>query len=131
MAAQMCIWALLLILLSIFEGFVFRPKYLSFTCYTCAGPKDMVCDSSWYNPRDIVASCVHCQQHTRSRRRSYFGQRPLHFSNSTATAQFTVLKLSEDVECNPGPQGSLENSSKTLCACCAKAIRRNQNVVRC
>ena len=35
------------------------------------------------------------------------------------------------MESNPGPQGSHNNSSKTLCAYCAKAMRRNQNGVRC
>ena len=121
MAARTCLWELLLILLSVSGGFVFGPKYLLFTYYTCAGPKDMVNDSS----------CVHRQQYARSRRRSYFGLRTLYYSNSTSATQFTLLKLSGGVECNPGPQGSLENSSKTLCACCAKAMRRNQNGVRC
>ena len=131
MAAYTCLWALLLILLSVFGGFVLGPKNLSFTYYTCAGPKDIVNGFSWHHLTDILASSVHRQQYARSRRKSYFVQRTLYYGNSTATTQFLLLKLSGNVESNPGPQGSLYNSSKTLCACCAKAMRRNQNGVRC
>ena len=131
MAAHTCSCALILLSLFTLGGFVSGSEYSSLTNYIYAGPKDMANDSNWHQFFDFSNSYLHCQQYIRSRKKAYSGRRALYYSNSTATTQLLLLKLSGNVESNPGPQGSDNNSSKTLCAYCAKAIRRNQNGVRC
>ncbi|CAH3152664.1 unnamed protein product [Porites lobata] len=74
---------------------------------------------------------IYIPMYIRSRKKAHFGRRALYYSNSTATTQLLLLTLSGNVESNPSPQGSHNNSSKTLCAYYAKAMRRNQNGVRC
>ena len=88
-------------------------------------------DSNWHQFFDVSNSYLHRQQYIRSRKKAYFRRRALYYSNSTAKTQLLLLTLSGNVESNPGPQGSHNNSSKTLCAYYAKAMRRNQNGVRC
>ena len=88
-------------------------------------------DSNWHQFFDVSNSYLHRQQYIRSRKKAHFGRRALYYSNSTATTQLLLLTLSGNVESNPSPQGSHNNSSKTLCAYYAKAMRRNQNGVRC
>lgn len=80
---------------------------------------------------DILAKRLHHQQFSWSRTKAYFGWRNWYYSNSIAMTRFLLLKLSGNVESNPGPQRSLQDSSKILCACCAKAMRGKQNGVRC
>ncbi|PFX30129.1 hypothetical protein AWC38_SpisGene5115 [Stylophora pistillata] len=81
-----------------------------------------------------LSSCLHRQNYMRSSKKANLGRRALYYSNSTATTQLLLLKLSGNVESNPGPQGpqgGFNSSSKTLCSYCAKTMRRNQNGVRC
>ena len=61
----------------------------------------------------------------------FFGRRHLYYSNGVATAQVLRLRLSGDVELNPGPVASRGNSTKTTCSGCSKAIRQNQVGVYC
>ena len=69
-------------------------------------------DTNWHHIVDVLNSYLHRQQYIRSRKNASFGRRALYYSNSTATTQLLLLKLSGNVESNPGPQGSHNNSSK-------------------
>ena len=60
----------------------------------------------------------------------YSGQRFVYYRNATATTQFELLKLSGDIPSNPGPvKGS--SYTRSLCAECGKALKKNQNGVPC
>ena len=49
------------------------------------------------------------QPYSRNRSKAYFGLRSPYYSNTTATTQYALLKLSGNVESNPGP--AKENNS--------------------
>ena len=49
-----------------------------------------------------------------------------------ATTQYAFLKLSGDVESNPGPvEGSNSAGTKEICTSCGRILRKNQDGVRC
>ena len=134
MATYTCWYALLLFALFSLGVFGSGLAYLSPTKHICAGPKDMGNVSTQLQFFGSLSSCLHRQNYMRRSKKAYLGRRALYYSNSTATTQLLLLKLSGNVESNPGPQGpqgSFNNSSKTLCSNCAKTMRRNQNGVRC
>ena len=60
----------------------------------------------------------------------YHGRRIPYYSNAVATTQVLLLRLSGDVETNPGPAMN-GKSTKPQCCSCKKTLKKNQNGVRC
>ena len=71
--------------------------------------------------------------YVRRRAKAFGGSKSLYYSNTTADTHFSLLKLSGNVELNPGLVSTqLKQSSTTdKCKSCDKAVKRNQNVVHC
>ncbi|XP_068728844.1 uncharacterized protein [Montipora capricornis] len=60
----------------------------------------------------------------------YHGRRIPYYSNAVATTQVLFLRVSDDVETNPGPAMN-DKSTKPQCCSCSKTLKKNQNGVRC
>lgn len=76
-----------------------------------------------------IGDTVSFQNYVRSRAKAYSGLRCLYYSNTTATTQFALLKLSGNVEVNPGP--SEAESGKVVCLVCKNTLRKNHNGIKC
>ena len=59
-------------------------------------------------------------------RKKYFGAKLIYYPNSESSFQLMNIEMSGDVAKNPGP-----GADRKDCAGCSKALRRNQNGVKC
>ena len=70
-------------------------------CYIVFSNEEFGCFSQIL-PFDIPVRML-TQRWSRVRSKAFYGRRKVYYSNSTATAQFELLKLSGNIELNPGP----------------------------
>ena len=100
--------------------------------YSDGVTKDGFCAHS--TPDIAGLSCILGRLTTRPYKRSrvnrYSNRRVAYYYNSMATTQIELLKLSGDIASNPGPAIRSSNT-RSPCAGCEKALRKNQNGVRC
>lgn len=98
-------------------------------CYTAFSNGEFGCFSQ-IQPFDIPVKVL-TQRWSRVRSKAFNGRRTLYYSNTTGITQFELLKLSGNIELNPGPSRCDEQTIKTHCAGCSNVIRANYTGIPC